>query len=420
MLTFLTLLLGIIHGPHPVALNAPARAASVELVLDGELFAIRRAPPWEFVVDFGEFPAPHDLDAIARDGRGGEIGRARQRINVPRPAAEAVLALLPGRGGAGRTARLTWESSVGARPDRVTVTFDGESLAAPDLERIDLPTFVPERLHFLRAILDFRSGVSATAEIAFGGRHHDETEKELTAFPVRAPGGKLPPPEAMDGWFFADGESMHVAAVEEGKATVVFVSDADGPPAFRRMKGLLPGGTGFFKGTPSVQTLLAYGHFVAGKEMLFKVFDAVGRDPGSGLLAVLSRAAEVTDGNCPTLADAVAVAGVFVSRDSRPRAVVLILTGNPDASLLSASAARSYLADLGVPLVVWLTGPAAPDAALEWGGGVEVKTRAARRAAVKSLDSVLSDQRIVWVEGAHLPQSITVSPMAAPGVTIAR
>lgn len=420
MLTFLTLLLGIIHGPRPVALNAPARAASVELLLDGELFAIRRAPPWEFVVDFGEFPAPHDLDAIARNDRGDEIGRVRQRVNVPKPAAEAVLALLPGRGGAGRAARLTWESSVGARPGRVTVAFDGEPLEAPDPERIDLPTFAPERLHFLRAILDFRSGASATAEITFGGRHHDETEKELTAFPVRTPGGKLPAPETMDGWFFADGESMHVVATEEGKATVVFVFDADAPAAFRRMKGFLPGGTGFFGGTPSVQTLLAYGHTIAGKEMLFKVFDAVGQDPGAGLLKVLANAGEVTDGNCPTLADAVAVAGVFVSRDSRPRAVVLILTGNPDESVLPAMAARSYLADLGVPLVVWLVGPAAPVAALDWGGGVEVKTRAALRAAVKSLDAVLSDQRIVWVEGAHLPQSITVSPLAAAGVTIAR
>lgn len=420
MVTFLTLLLGIINGPHLVALNAPARAASVELILDGERFAIRRTPPWEFVVDFGEFPAPHYLDAIARDDRDGEIGHARQRINVPGPAAEAVLALLPGRGGAGRIARLTWESSVGARPGKVTVTFDGKTLAAPDPERIELPTFVPERLHFLHAVLDFRFDTSATAEITFGGRHHDETEKELTAFPVRAPGGKLPPPEAMDGWFFAGGESMHVVAVEEGGATVVFVSDADGPPAFRRMKGVLPGGTGFFKGTPRVQTLQAYGHFIAGKEMYFKVFDTVARDPGAGLLAVLQDAGEVAVGNCPTLADAVAVAGVFASKDSRPRAVVLILTGNPDASILSGRAARSYLADLGVPLVVWLTGPAAPDAALEWGGGVEVKTRAALRAAVKSLDAVLADQRIVWVEGAHLPQSITASPMAAAGVTIAR
>ena len=420
MLTFLTLLLGIVSGPRLVALSAGANTAEVELLLDGERVGFRQAPPWEFVVDFGDAPAPHHLDAIARNTRGAEIGRIRQRVNFPRLATEAALTLLPGQGGVGRAARLTWESSVGARPDKVTVSFDGESLAAPDPERIDLPTFVPERLHFLRAILDFRSGASATAEITFGGRHHDNTERELTAFPVRVAGGKLPPPEAMKGWFFADGESMQVVAVEEGDATVVFVSDADGPPAFRRMRGVLPGGTGFFKGTPRVQTLLAYGHIIAGKETLFKVFDVVARNPGAGLLAALEDAGGVTDGPCPTFADAVVAAGVFASRDSHPRAVVLVLTGNPDASVQSAKAARSYLADLGVPLVVWLAGPAAPVAALEWGGGVPVKTRAALRAAVKSLDATLQEQRIVWIEGLTLPQSVSLGSSAPSGIEIAR
>ena len=421
MLTFLTLLLAIVSGPHTVALSAAADTASVEVLLDGERVGLRRAPPWEFALDFGEAPAPHHLDAIARNARGAEIGRARQRVNFPRPSTEAALALLPGKGGTGRVARLTWESLAAARPEKVTVTFDGKPLAASDPERIELPPFVPEQLHFLRAVADFRTGVSATAEMAFGGRAHDETGKELTAFPVRAPTGRLPLPKAMGSWFFADGEPLRVVAVDKGEASIVFVLDADGPPAFRSMKGLLPVPTGSFKGEPEVRTLLAYGNLSEGKSMTFEVFTPSSPSTApQGILSFLEDVWGPTDGACPRLADAVAAAALAAARDSHPRAVVLVLTGNSDASVLSAKAARSFLADLGVPLVVWLTGPATPAAALDWGEGRDVHTRAALRTAVKSLDAALDEQRIIWVEGAHLPQSIAVSQKAAAGIALAR
>jgi hypothetical protein len=425
-LTFLTLLLGIVSGPRTIALNAPPDTASIELLLDGEPVNFRSAPPWEFVVDFGSVPAPHHLDAIGRNPRGAEIGRARQRVNFPRLAAEAALALLPGKGGTGRVARLAWESAVAARPAKVTVTFDGKPLAAPDPGRIELPPFVPERLHFLRAVADFRTGVSATAEITFGGRARDETQKELTAFPVRAPGGRLPAPEAMDGWFFADGAPLRVVATEEGDPSIVVVLDAYGQSAFRRMRGarVLPGATGTFRGEPSVRTLLAYPNFTVGSQTAYEVFPrSYPASTGRGLLAVLADVFVPSpwDGlACPRLADAVIAAALTAAEYSHPRVVVLVLTGNPDASFRSARAARAYLSDLNVPLVVWLAGTAAPVAALDWGGGEVVHTRAALQRAVRSLEAALDEQRIVWVEGAHLPQSVAVSPKAAAGVALAR
>jgi hypothetical protein len=42
------------------------------------------------------------------------------------------------------------------------------------------------------------------------------------------------------------------------------------------------------------------------------------------------------------------------------------------------------------------------------------------RAAVKALESAVDEQRIVWVEGAHIPQSISVTPAAPKGVAVAR
>ncbi|MFI5120067.1 MAG: hypothetical protein ACHQM4_06610 [Thermoanaerobaculia bacterium] len=422
MLTFVTLLLGIVSGPHTIEVGVGEGVAFVELRLDEELVATIRQPPWQAVVDFGAAPAPHHLDAIARNAHGREIARARQRVNFPRPAAEATLTLLPGTGGTGRAARLTWESMTAMPPEKVTASFDGKPLATSDPERIELPPFVPERLHFLRAAVDFPTDVSATTEITFGGRTRERTEKELTAFPVRAPGGRLPAPEAMDGWFLADGEPLHVVAVEEGEPSTVFVLDADGSYAFRRMREawMLPDATGTLRGT--VRTLLAYPEARAARRTFYEIFPgAFPRSKGAALIAVLASVRAQKDGQpCPRLADAVAVAALAAAEHSHPRAVVLVLTGNPDVSFRPAREIRDFLSDLGVPLVVWTAGPAAPDATVDWGESRAVHTRAAFREAVNSLEAALDEQRIVWVEGAHLPQSIFSSPKAPAGVVLVR
>ena len=274
MLTFLTLLLGIVAGPREVELGVPDGTAAVEVLLDGERVGLLRAAPWILVVDFGAVPAPHHLDAVARDADGSAIGRARQRVNVPRLEVEAVLALVPGRGGTGRVARLAWEGAVGAVPREVTVRFDGRPLAAPDPARIELPPFVPERLHFLHAAVEFDRGARAEAEITFGGRDRDETSRELAAIPMRALGGKLPSPDAMADWLAADGAPLRVVGSEKGEGSIVFVLDADGPAAFRQMRdsSIFPSKAGVFRGEPEVRMLLAYCAEERGAQAAYDVF----------------------------------------------------------------------------------------------------------------------------------------------------
>ena len=254
MLTFLTLLLGIVWGPRDIELSAPVGTAAVEIFLDGESVALKPKAPWTFRVDLGPAPAPHHLDAVARDARGAEIGRARLKVNVPRPQVEAVLALLPGKGGKGRVARLAWEGAVGGPPSKVTLTFDGKPLSAPDPERIELPAYVPERLHFLRAAVEFGFVARTEAEITFGGRDRDESSRELTAIPLRVPRGTPPRTEEMKGWLTSNGETPNVVAVEEGEASIVFVIDADAPAAFRDMwlGRLFDTRVGTFRGDPEV------------------------------------------------------------------------------------------------------------------------------------------------------------------------
>jgi hypothetical protein len=425
VLAFLTLLLGIITGPRQVALTAPENTRSIEIFVDDQRVGIRRSPPWEFKVDFGTLPAPHHLDAVARDGREAEIGRVRQLVNFPRPENVASLALLPGTGGRGRTARLDLESLVGSKTSLVAVSFDGVPLAAPNPLRIELPSYAPGRLHFLRAVIDLSRGGRLETEITIGGKTHDETSRELTAVILRVPGGKAPPPEEMTGWLVADGTTPRVVAVEGGAASIVFVLDADGPAAFQRLlsSAFLRLALGKLHGDPEVRTMTAYPEFVGGSQTTYEVFPrSLPQDLGNGLLEALGSvsAAWYSTSTCPRFADAVTAAGLVAAEWSHPRAVVLVLTGNPDLSVRPVQHARAFLADLGVPLVVWTVGAAAPEAASAWGGGRSVKTLREFRAAIRALDAVVAGQRVVWIEGIYLPQSVSLGPSAPAGVEIAR
>jgi hypothetical protein len=120
----------------------------------------------------------------------------------------------------------------------------------------------------------------------------------------------------------------------------------------------------------------------------------------------------------PRLADAVAVAGLQAATEHRRRAVLLVLGRDAaDASRYDPATVRRYLAALSVPLFVWsLEGPDTP-AAKAWGGAEDVSNVRRLYAAVDRLTEELESQRIVWVEGRHLPQTIALTP-AAKGIEL--
>jgi hypothetical protein len=114
------------------------------------------------------------------------------------------------------------------------------------------------------------------------------------------------------------------------------------------------------------------------------------------------------------IADAVAVAGLQASRENRRRAVVLVLGRElPDASGYDPATVRAYLDFIRVPLFVWsLHGPDTP-MARAWGGAEDISKPAKLDEAVARLRTELDSQRIVWVEGRHLPQAVSLAPAAA-------
>ncbi|MGH9464357.1 MAG: hypothetical protein ACRD0X_01840, partial [Thermoanaerobaculia bacterium] len=108
---------------------------------------------------------------------------------------------------------------------------------------------------------------------------------------------------------------------------------------------------------------------------------------------------------------------VEAAAGARRRAVLLVLGADPaDASQFAPETVRGYLQALRVPLVVWRAGRATT--ATAWGGAIDVSTVPRLETAAKDLRRALERQRIVWVEGTHLPQRIGLTDRAQ-GVSLA-
>ena len=455
---FLTLFLGLTLGVHPVTVTVAPGVTAVELLLDGSVVGSARAETgWTVPVDFGDELAPHELTAVAFDADGGELGRTRQPINLPRAFAEAEVVIDSDGSGAAAVARVSWESVTQAEPTSVAATFDGEPLAVADPRRIALPPHDPEAIHFLRVQIELGDGVTATAEAIFGGLFQDRTQTELTAVPItldqESDGLSL---SRLEGWLAtADGAALTAVGLEEGPAEVVVVLDRAAQPAlwelarqqllleaarykqvgrldamaerrlrhgddpdddrpstarWRREMTLRPG--------QNLRLLWPHPERVerAGAPV-FELFPRSEEHPPAdgGVFWLLSEArAPEFPVESQRLADAVAVAGMTATERAWRRAVVLVLSRDPmDASRSDPAAVRRYLAQLGVPLEVWVVGRSSREIRRQWGDEVRsVGGLGSFSAAVEDLARRLDRQRIVWVEGRLLPQEIATTERA--------
>ena len=131
-----------------------------------------------------------------------------------------------------------------------------------------------------------------------------------------------------------------------------------------------------------------------------------------GLPWIVSRAHLAWRGDGPPhLADAVAVAGMALAGLDRRRALLLIVGGNDtDGSRLSPSDVRAFLSSLRVPLRVWRTGRRRTAGADPWGETALIDSPPRLASAMRAFTDELARQRIVWIEGAALPNEIVLAP----------
>lgn len=421
MIAFETLFLGLVVGLQPVRVAVGPEVAAVELRLDGAAIATLTGAPWESRCDFGPAPHPHELVAVARDGDGGELARASQWINLPRPEAEAHLFLeRDPTTRAVTSARLNWENLETPEPRRVRITLDGTPIHVANPRSFLLPTHDPAQVHVLTAELTYSDHLTARADAVFGGELGEQAETRLTAVPLLLDEGAGPPSlAALQGAFTVYGRPVRVAAIEDPPATVVMVADLRVDDLLRnprlRMK------------TDAAGHLLAINPAYPDNDRLFATFgvsDTV--DRGADLLRLfpISFPFELNLGNLEVvlgrlrfpgaspksqlLGNAVAVAGVKAAADNRPRAVVLLLGGKGcEVGSVTPEAARAFLADLHVPLVVWSVAGAAGDTC--WGPAAAADWPRGLYTAFPRLRSLLDRQRIVWLEGGHLPQRVQLA-----------
>ena len=420
MIAFASLFLGLVVGLNPVEVVVGPEVARVELFLDGGMVDSRSAPPWRMACDFGPELRPRRLEARAFDRQGKALGHAVQDINLPHPPAEVTVALEAESGGRGAVASLHWQSIVATDPLAVRVSFDGRPLPSPDPRRIELPDHDPGAPHFLRAELDFAGNLTAAGEIVFGGGYGEQVQTQLTAVPVAlAEGFRAVPPAALDDALRRGGRALPVVAVEEGVAEAVFVPALAAAAELARLESVrrrlaahYPGHRTALGRDQWLRIVWPFPERQDGRGAAYEVFPPIGpfTHADGGLPLIISRSQPPSqESQEQRLADAVAVAGLVARTRNRRRAVVLVTAADaPDQSLYDPDEVRRFLADLGVPLFVWSVDPRAAGGA--WGEATDVSSLLRLERATRELSRLLDRQRILWVEGRHLPQEITLAP----------
>jgi hypothetical protein len=463
-IVFLTLFLGLVEGPQVVELAAAYETARVEVLLDGELRAvIDGGPPWRAPIDLGDELAPRRLEAVARDAAGEEVGRAEQWLNLPRARAEVTL--LVDRTETGAVARVAWRALEHPRASGLALTFDGEpvplegALLSP--VSVPLPAHAADVLHVVAAEVAFPDGSRARTDAAFGGPFGDEVSAELTGIAVEVDGQRrLRDVDQAGAWLRAGDEVHRPVALDAGAASLYAVLDAG---AHRELELLgvqmarqlrlrtprLPGdirkGMHSIGRTPLRQTGMRPGdrlHLVrpqvedaAAGILLFGISEPLDDSRGGSAWQLTYLRLPHEPERPQRLADATATAGMWATGSSRPRGVLLILgPGAADESFLDPPRVRRYFERLRVPLEVWYVdagaieehGPAGAAAAREgedaaarrsrhlaearsrWGEVRNVVTAAEWIGAHARLRDELARQRILWIEGRHPPQAVTL------------
>lgn len=431
MITFASLFLGLVFGVHTVAVTVSNDVTAVDVLLDDRLVGTIKGSPWSVPIDFGSELAPHELVAVAFDALYGEVGRATQWVNSPRPPVEAVLMVERDAEGRGTLARLNWGTLLGTEPSAVEASFDGRPLEVEDLRAIALPDHDPELLHVIRAELEFADAASASVELVFGGFFTDRSSAEMTAVPVVKSGGKLPAPEKMAGWFTSRGKDLRVVAWDKGPSEIVVVQSPTAGAGLARLRQerrqvtTIAQPVGSLGAEPTagarrlwrVQFLSPRSRRQTGPTGSYDLFPHSQRFSGDDapLLTLLSSVRSPVNAGRYRLADAVAVAGVTAATANRRRAVLLLLSADeqPDDSDATPAKVRGFLERLRVPLHVWVVGEEVGQPGGAWGETKAVSGRAGLEKAVRELERALDRQRIVWLDGTHLPQSISLSGAAS-------
>ena len=409
-LSILTFPIGLVVGEHSIDVDLGASTQPAKLYLDGEPVCSLTADRMRCVVDFGDTPHVHLLELIRLDAAGRMTASTRRWVNRAGQEAELAIQLFAGEVAAACQGTVMWSHPLKQSPvlleieqagHQIPINKDGRSFTFP-CPGTDEPLIVT-------ASAIFPNGSRAEAVVAsrrFGGR----AEADLTATALQATDRDAAACTIVKNEFAdvadpvedADFEIVFVLVPGDGFKSLydsgfsqVFVRDfldlTITKPSWDRAEKALWDAARLWFVVPD-ERLSRMNGFERGKTNWLKSLFGIGSGKTGGPLRV---------------ADAVAASGLVAAAGPRRRAVVLVLgiEDEPDESIFSPMQARSYLAEIGVPLHVLRIGSERDDG---WPSGVHVppeNIRAFARALTSIKDS-LDDQCVVWLPGDLHPDQI--------------
>jgi len=426
-LKILTYPIGLVTDSHPIEADLGPGGEPAELYLDGVPVCSFQGSDSRCTVDLGDAPHVHLLELIRVDAAGRVVARASRWINRPGQEAELAIQLQPRSPQGICSGTALWSHPQKKDPVLLEVAQDGLILRILDDGRsFRFPCPDANQPHVLAASAIFADGRRAEA-VAVSGGFGGHTETGLTAVAIESSLEGTDPCSAVSAEF---GEE--VKRVANSGFEVVFVLD---PTAGYRTlmasgwsKGMMPTTTNTTKqfdslvqqgskgseARPKSSWKKAESAFIDADKLWFVLpDDSLQRANGFGQgrmnwLPMLFNFGSVKLPDEPRLADAVAASGLVAAAGPRRRAVVLIL-GNKadrDRSGFTADQARSYLAEVGVPLYVLRNGKLREDG---WPQGLPVRNMEAMADALEVIDADLGAQCVAWFPGRMHPNKIAAA-----------
>ena len=421
-LRILTYPIGLVTGEQTIEVALGAGDESAELYLDGEQACTVTMSDPRCLIDLGKAPHVHLLELIRLDASGRVAARAVRWVNRPGQEAELAIQLSPRSPQGICGGKALWSHPLKKNPVLIEVRQDGRILRIHDDGRsFRFPCPDPDEPHVLTASAIFSDGRRAEA-VAVSGGFGGATETGLTAVALVGEGEE---PCAAVAAKLGD----QVTQTEDSGFEVVFVLDPTAGyktlAASGWSKGMMPTTSSTTKTFDTVVQQGSKGSdaraksswkkaestFIDADKLWFVLPDEnLQRANGFGQgrmnwLPMLFNFGSVKLPGKPRIADAVAASGLVAAAGPRQRAVVVIL-GNKadrDSSGFTADEARTYLAEVGVPLYVLRNGKLRDDG---WPAGVPIHTMEAMAAALKTVKTDLEAQCITWFPGQMHPSQI--------------
>ncbi len=432
MIEFATLLIGLLAGERMVELAVQHPITSVVIVLDGETVAELEGPPWRAKIDLGQALQPHRLAAHGYDKDGNWIDSTDQVLNYNRSSFETTILLDPHPSAPPKTGRVVWRGALNDPPVAIDLSFDGRQLSTDDHGRFSIPLHDPEEMHVLEAMVLFDRQHSASAVLTFGGVYGDQLTSALTAIPLTSPADQAWSSEQVRDWITVRGRRPDVFKVTSGSGLLVVLRGYDIEAVMPRARTstqrlhpkALPHRLGYAVSAISPRPL-------KGHAGTFRVTDLGTVTPQQGLRPVVLRRRPLVpdrgaDGRSlqrkgQKIWDALAVAGTQASASGRPRAVLLMMdSGKRDKSDLEPGEAIRYLEQIHVPLFIWGANQTILDQIGTLGssrpylGGSQIDTMCI------DIAQELASQTVVWLQGAYIPDEVTLVEAVPSGVRFVR